>query len=99
MTAVAPRRFRGIAAMLASLSLAMAMCALLARWLAPTLARSMADGDSTMEGGQEAIVGGRIAGVMAQSRREPGRTPDLGVLLGASAVGMDIDPATLEAAS
>ena len=51
-----------------------------------------------MEGGQEAIVGGRIAGVLAQTRSEPGRMPGLGVLLGASAVGMDIDPATLEAA-
>jgi hypothetical protein len=99
MTAIAPSRFRGISVMLACLSLAVAICAFLAQWLAPALARSMADGDSTMEGGQEAIVGSRIAGVLAHSRREPGRKADLGVLLGASAVGMDIDPATLEAAS
>ena len=85
--------------MLACLSLAVALCALLSQWLAPALARAMADGDSTMEGGQEAIVGGRIAGVLAQTRREPRSKADLGVVLGASAVGMDIDPAALEAAS
>jgi hypothetical protein len=98
MTAVAPSRFQGISIMLACLALAVAICAFLSQWLAPALARSMADGDSTMEGGQEAIVGGRIAGVLVRTRRGPERTPDLGVLLGASAVGMDIDPATLEAA-
>lgn len=53
--------------------------------------------DSTMEAGQEKVVGQRIAG--AASRVRPDAAPsDLGVLLGGSAVGMGIDPVALEAA-
>jgi hypothetical protein len=65
--------------------------------LAPAVARALTDGDSTMEGGQEAVAGARIAGALAKTRRDAGHKPDLGVLLGASAVGMDIDPTLLEA--
>ena len=51
-----------------------------------------------MEGGQDAIVGGRIAGVVSQARRTGvPAVGDLGVVLGPSAVNMGIDPALLEA--
>ena len=56
----------------------------------------LARGDSTIEGGQERVVGGRIAGVSARARKGEDLT-DLGVLLGSSAVGMGIDPKILEA--
>ena len=51
-----------------------------------------------MEGGQDAVVGRRISGVLAELRRR-GKSPsdfDLGVVLGASAVGMAIEPKLLE---
>ena len=52
-----------------------------------------------MEGGQEAVVGGRISGVLAEARRGMGDLSGLGVVFGPSAAGMDIDPRILEEAS
>jgi hypothetical protein len=96
MAAIEPSRFKGIATMLAVVTLCLVVFGLMAQGLAPALARAMADGDSTMEGGQEAIVGGRISGVLAEARRGMGNVSDLGVVLGPSAAGMDIDPRILE---
>jgi hypothetical protein len=53
-------------------------------------------GDSTIEGGQERVVGSRIVGVSKRVRSGEDLA-DLGVILGASAVGMGIDPKILEA--
>jgi hypothetical protein len=49
-----------------------------------------------MEGGQDAVVGRRISGVLAELRRRGKSASDLGVVLGASAVGMAIEPKLLE---
>lgn len=92
-------RYRGVAAAMMAVALGLALCSLVARaalrdrpfWLPP--------GDSTMEGGQAAVVGRRISGVIAEQKRR-GKTLadlDLGVILGASAVSMAVEPAILEA--
>jgi hypothetical protein len=96
MAAIEPSRLKGIVTMLAVLSACVAVFGLTAQGLAPAMARAMADGDSTMEGGQDAIVGGRISGVLAEARRGMGDPSGLGVVLGPSAAGMDIDPRILE---
>jgi hypothetical protein len=96
MAAIEPSRFKGIATMLAAVTLCLAVFGLTAQAIAPALARAMADGDSTMEGGQDAIVGGQISGVLAEARRGMGDLSGLGVVLGPSAAGMDIDPRILE---
>ncbi len=100
MTIIAPSRMKGFALTMAALALAIALLGILAKIGASRVSQAMADGDSTMEGGQENIVGGRIAGVLAEIHNGTIR-PDteLGVILGASAVGMDIEPSTLEAAA
>lgn len=99
MTTIAPGRLRGIATMLAAVTLALITFAAIAQPAAPGLARWMADGDSTMEGGQEAVVGRRIAGAAARLRRGAQPPPDLGVILGSSAAGRDIEPLLLETAA
>jgi hypothetical protein len=100
MTIIAPSRFRGVAATLAAVALAIAVFGLVAQRTARGLAGAMADGDSTMEGGEEIVVGGRIAGALAELRRGKARADaEIGVILGPSAVGMDFDPTQLEAAA
>jgi hypothetical protein len=98
MTSFAPSRYAGVAATLAAVTLALACFGFLARATARGLAGAMAEGDSTMEGGEETVVGSRIAGAVAQVRCGMTR-PDteIGTILGASAVGMDLDPTQLEA--
>jgi hypothetical protein len=93
-----PSRFRGVAAAIAAVGLAMAGCSLLAQAAFRERPSWLSAGDSTMEGGQDAVVGRRISGVLAELRRR-GKSPsdlDLGVVLGASAVGMAIEPKLLE---
>ena len=90
-------RLRGLVAAAAAVLLAMGCCSLLARAAAGGRPAWLAGGDSTIEGGQDAVVGGRIAGVRQQQRRQPGSASDLGILLGSSAVGMDLDPKILDA--
>lgn len=95
-----PSRFRGVAAALAAVVMAMAGCSLIARAAFRERPSWLSEGDSTMEGGQDAVVGRRIAGVLAEQRRK-GRSPsdlDLGVILGASAVSMAVEPTLLESA-
>jgi hypothetical protein len=93
-------RLRGVVAALAVVALGLSMWSLLARATAGVASRWLSEGDSTMEGGQDAVVGGRIAGVLAEARRRGGRPDaDLGVLFGASSVGMAIDPTVLESAA
>jgi hypothetical protein len=88
-------RFRGVAAALAAATLAMAGLSLAAQAALRQRPSWLSAGDSTMEGGQDAVVGRRISGAIADLRR--GKvSPDVGVVLGASAVGMAIDPAMLE---
>jgi hypothetical protein len=96
MAAIDLGRLKGFVTMLAALALCLAIFGLLSQRLAPALARTMADGDSTMEGGQDASVGGRISGVIAEARRGMSDSSSLGVVLGPSAAGMDIDPRILE---
>jgi hypothetical protein len=98
--AIALSRMKGIAAVVAVVALALAVCGVLARFGAKSVSRAMTSGDSTMEGGQDALVGRRIAGAFADLRDTGvGHKPDLGVVLGASAVAFDIDPESLTAAT
>jgi hypothetical protein len=90
------RRLGGL--MAAASAVALAMLALGGLTLATAGGRPgwLASGDSTIEGGQEAVVGGRIAGVIRQpGDKAPRPRGDLGVLFGSSAVGMGIDPRRL----
>src|SRR4051812_35170382 len=97
MSSISAGRFSGIATVLLGVTLALAAIAIVAQVAASPIARALGDGDSTMEGGQDAVVGGRLSGVLAQARRS-GIPPEtnLGVILGSSSVGMDLDPNVLE---
>ena len=92
-----PKRLRGIVAAAAGVAVALAACSLLAHAAAGGRPAWLAGGDSTIEGGQDAIVGGRIAGVSAEQRHKGAKVEKLGVLLGASAIGTDVDPKLLAA--
>jgi hypothetical protein len=93
-----PRRLRGMLAAAAVVAPAMAILSGLALATAEGRPSWLASGDSTIEGGQEAIVGGRIAGALAQERASGAQGPsDLGIVLGSSAVGMAIETDRLEA--
>jgi hypothetical protein len=91
-------RFRGIAVALVAMGIALAGCSLIARAGFKERPFWLSEGDSTMEGGQDAVVGRRIAGVLAEQHRRGKSSSelDLGVALGASAVGMAIEPTLLE---
>jgi hypothetical protein len=92
-----PARLKGV--LVATSVVAMALLGFSALSIAMAGGRPswLAKGDSTIEGGQEKLIGGRIAGVAVQARSRPGEDlADLGVIFGASAVGMGIDPRTLE---
>jgi hypothetical protein len=93
-----PSRFRGVAAAITAVGLAMAGFSLLAQAAFRERPSWLSAGDSTMEGGQDAVVGRRISGVLAELRRRGKSSSDLdlGVVLGASAVGMGIEPKLLE---
>ncbi len=88
-------RMRGVAAAIAAAAMALGIFSMAARAALRERPAWLSGGDSTMEGGQDAVIGRRIAGAIADVRR--GRlSTDLGVVLGASAVGMAIDPRLLE---
>ncbi len=87
-------RFRGVAVAAVAVAVAMAGCSLAARGALGGRPSWLSGGDSTMEGGQDAVVGRRISGAIAALRR--GGQSDLGVVLGASAVGMAVEPRRLE---
>jgi len=91
-------RFRGVATALFAMGIALAGCSLLARACFNERPFWLPEGESTMEGGQDAVVGRRIAGILAEQRRRGKSSSDLdlGVVLGASAVSMAIEPTLLE---
>ncbi len=93
-----PSRYRGPAAAIAAVGLALAGCSLVVQAAFRERPSWLSGGDSTMEGGQDAVVGRRISGVLAELRRRGKASSDLdlGVVLGSSAVGMAIDPKLLE---
>jgi hypothetical protein len=97
MFTIALDRSKGIVAALAAVALALAAFSVLARATAKTVASAMTDGDSTMEGGQDVLVGRRIAGAEGELRRTGPGGLDLGVILGPSTAGFDIDPEQLGA--
>ena len=91
-----PSRLKGVGVAVASVALALAGFSLLSRAAAGGRPSWLAGGDSTIEGGQDRIIGGRIKGAALQARRRSDADrDDLGVILGASAVGMGIDPTLL----
>jgi hypothetical protein len=95
-----PSRLKGMGVAIASVTLALAGFSLLAQAVAGGRPAWLAGGDSTIEGGQDRIVGGRIKAVALQARSsKDAGLDDLGVILGASAVGMDLDTARLMAAA
>jgi hypothetical protein len=92
-----PSRLKGIGLAIGSVTLLLAGFSLAAQAIAGGRPAWLSGGgDSTIEGGQDRIVGGRIKAAALEARRKP--LDDLGVILGSSAVGTDIAPARLEAA-
>ena len=60
----------------------------------------MTDGDSTMEGGQDSVVGKRLAGVVWEKRHKGVPSDlDMAVILGPSGVSKDFAPTLLEEAA
>ena len=91
-------RFRGLAVAFFAMGMALTGCSLLAHTSFKARPFWLSQGDSTMEGGQDAVVGRRIAGILVEQRRSGKSSSDLdlGVVLGASAVSMAIEPTLLE---
>jgi hypothetical protein len=94
------RRLKGLAAALAAITVVLVIFSALARGWAKSVSRVMTDGDSTMEGGQDSVVGKRLAGVVWEKRHKgvPGDL-DMAVILGPSGVSKDFAPTLLEAAA
>src|SRR5947209_3948483 len=93
-----PARLKGVIVAAGVVALALAGFGALSIATAGGRPSWLSGGDSTIEGGQERVVGGRIAGVAARARSGQGEDlANLGVILGSSAVGMGLDPRSLEA--